>query len=75
MNEQSERVRHRAENAVEEPGELHPGRKIRVLFTEPPSPNSCFVELEDEGRRSIRAGEWKQTEDGLWELVFRLPAE
>jgi hypothetical protein len=74
-SEQSERVRHHAEDAIEEPEQLIPGQKIRILFTEPPSPNSCFVELEDEERRSIDAGEWQKTSDGYWELVIELPTK
>jgi len=75
MNETSERTRRRAEEMVQDRGKLYPGQKIRILFTEPPSPNSCFVELETEERRSIQAGEWKQTDDGLWELVIELPTK
>ena len=75
MSETTEKAREHPKEMADEPSQLHPGQKIRILFTEPPSPNSCFVELEDEERRSIEAGEWKQTDDGLWELVIELPTK
>lgn len=36
----------------------HSTKKIRLLFTHPPGPDSSFVEAEDEHGKSIRAGEW-----------------
>ena len=43
--------------------------EIRIIFDGPPSHRSGrFVEVEDAEGRSINAGEWRQREDGLWEL-------
>jgi hypothetical protein len=75
MTEASERIRHRAENRDMDSRDLHPGQTIRLLFTKPPSPEGCFIEAENEERRSVHAGDWRQREDGLWELAIRLPTE
>ena len=45
---------------------------IRIVFDGPPSHESGrFVEVEDAQGRSINIGEWKERDDGLWEL--RIP--
>ena len=42
---------------------------IDVLFDAPPGPESGrFIEVENEHRRSIRAGEWIDRGDGTWAL-------
>ena len=42
---------------------------IFVVFDGPPGPESGrFVEVETEGGKSIRAGEWIERPDGYWAL-------
>ena len=42
---------------------------IFIIFDGPPSHESGrFVEVETADGHSVRAGEWKQREDGLWTL-------
>jgi hypothetical protein len=39
----------------------------------PPGPDApCFVEVEDDERRSLRYGQWVERDDGHW--VLRIPA-
>lgn len=50
--------------------------QIDVLFDGPPGPEGGrFIEAEDSGGRSIRAGEWIRRGDGLWalRLIVLLP--
>lgn len=45
--------------------------EIHIVFDGPPSNESGkFVEVEDKHGNSINAGQWRQREDGLWELVL-----
>lgn len=49
---------------------------VRVIFDGPPSHESGrFVECEDEQGRGIKAGEWKELENGLWELRIEVANE
>lgn len=44
---------------------------LHVLFDGPPSHESGrFVEVEDDSGKSVRAGEWVERSDGLWDLVI-----
>lgn len=51
-------------------------KELHIVTTGPPSPfpnpasHHCgFVEVEDETGKSRNVGEWREREDGLWELV------
>jgi hypothetical protein len=45
---------------------------VRVIFDGPPSHESGrFIECEDEQGHGIKAGEWKELDNGLWELAIR----
>ena len=49
---------------------------LHIVFDGLPSHESGrFVEVEDESGKSINAGDWKQREDGLWELMLFEDAE
>lgn len=42
---------------------------IDIVFDGPPGPEcGCFVEVEDEGGRSVNFGEWVHRPDGYWAL-------
>lgn len=44
--------------------------QLRIIFDSPPNPNGCqFVECENAEGQSVNAGEWREREDGLWELI------
>lgn len=44
---------------------------IHIVFDGPPSNESGrFVEIEDSQGKSLKVGEWKKREDGLFELVI-----
>jgi len=45
-------------------------KEIRFVVQQPPGPTSQFVEVEDERGRSVNVGEWRERQDGLWELVL-----
>lgn len=47
-----------------------------IVFDGPPGPTAGrFVEVENDQGQSIRAGEWRERPDGLWELVIpEIPA-
>jgi hypothetical protein len=48
--------------------------EIRVVFDGPPGPVSGrFVECETPEGRSINAGEWRERDDGFWELRIPTP--
>jgi len=45
--------------------------KIHVVFDGPPGHEAGrFVEVENDEGKGIAAGEWKEREDGLWELII-----
>lgn len=49
-------------------------KELRIVCDQIPSNNGCvFVECEDETGSSIRAGEWRERDDGLAELVIKMP--
>lgn len=42
---------------------------LHIVFDAPPGPKGCrFIEVETPDRRSVRAGEWHERDDGYWEL-------
>lgn len=42
---------------------------MKIIFDDGPGPKSGrFVEVENDKGESIRAGEWSQRPDGLWQL-------
>lgn len=48
-----------------------PAGELRVVFDAPPGPEGGrFIEVEDAEGKSFNAGEWRQRNDGLWELVI-----
>lgn len=51
-------------------------KTISIIFDGPPAPRGGrFVEVNDENGRSLNApGEWRQKENGLWELVLDVEA-
>ena len=55
--------------------EAKPSGELRFVCDAAPGPEGGrFVEVEDASGNSIRAGEWRQRGDGLWELrVFIYP--
>ena len=50
---------------------------INVIFDGPPGPEGPrFIEVETDGGRSIRAGEWQERPDGSWALrIAALPLQ
>ncbi|GAA3794804.1 hypothetical protein GCM10022600_15260 [Qipengyuania pelagi] len=47
---------------------------VHVVFDGPPGPTAGrFVECETPDGKSINAGEWREREDGFWELVIARP--
>ena len=45
--------------------------ELRIVFDGPPShEGGRFVEVEDASGKGIRAGEWRERPDKLWELVI-----
>ena len=47
-------------------------KTIDIVFDGPPSHKSgCFIEVEDDTRKSISIREWLQRDDGYW--VLRIP--
>lgn len=45
-------------------------KELRIVCSGPPGPYSpVFLEIEDENGKSRNVGEWREREDGLWELV------
>lgn len=49
-------------------------KELRIVCDSPPGgdPSDCnphFIEIEDETGKSRNVGEWREREDGLWELV------
>ncbi|QZA71277.1 hypothetical protein AH02_34 [Pseudomonas phage AH02] len=43
---------------------------LKFVFDPFPDHNGClFIEVEDEQGKSLRAGEWRERQDGLVELV------
>lgn len=55
---------------------IEPATKtLHLLFDGMPGPEGPrFIESEDESGHSVRAGEWKEREDGNAELVITVPA-
>lgn len=48
--------------------------ELRFVCDGPPGPEAGrFVEVENERGESLRVGEWREREDGLWELVIVQP--
>lgn len=45
-------------------------KELHFVMTQPPSPESQFVELEDENGKSLN-GTWTQRADGNWELIIK----
>lgn len=45
-------------------------KELHFVMTQPPSPESQFVELEDENGKNLN-GTWTQRADGNWELVIK----
>jgi hypothetical protein len=46
-------------------------KSIRIVFDGPPSEKSGrFVEVENDKGESIHVGDWREREDGLYELVI-----
>lgn len=49
--------------------------RVHIIFDGPPSHESGrFVEVENDAGASIRAGEWIERPDGLWDLVITFRA-
>lgn len=49
--------------------------EVRVVFDSPPGPDAGrFIEVEDATGQSFQAGEWRERDDGFWELVLSGPA-
>lgn len=48
-------------------------KQLHFVVVVPPGPESQFVEVEDEHGKSFNAGEWRKRDDGLWELIVKLP--
>lgn len=46
-------------------------KEIRFVLSQPPGPESHFVECENEHGQSIAVGEWRERADGNWELVVK----
>lgn len=45
---------------------------VDIVFDGPPGPVAgCFIEVEDENRRSISFGEWIKRDDGYWVLRIK----
>lgn len=45
-------------------------KELRIVCDRPPSPyGALFIETQDENGESRDVGEWREREDGLWELV------
>lgn len=45
-------------------------KELRIVCDGPPSDFPHFIEVENEQGKSLRAGEWNERPDGLWELVI-----
>jgi len=70
-------LEHRIALLEEENAKLRASRvDLHVVFDCAPNPDSSFVECETPDGTSVRAGEWRERPDGLWELVITgaLPA-
>jgi hypothetical protein len=44
-------------------------KELRFVFDRKPGATFVFVEVEDETGKSRNVGQWREREDGLWELV------
>lgn len=47
-------------------------KELRIVCSDPPGPGTKrgrFIETEDENGKSRNVGEWRERDDGLWELV------
>jgi len=44
---------------------------IDIIVSEPPGPESEFIEVVNSSGRSFRAGEWFELADGTWTLSIR----
>lgn len=44
-------------------------KELRIVCSGPPSECPELIEVEDETGKSRNVGEWREREDGLWELV------
>lgn len=45
-------------------------KELRIVCSTAPSHEwPKFIEVEDENGKSCNVGEWREREDGLWELV------
>jgi hypothetical protein len=54
-------------------GHASDAHEIRVVFDGPPGRDMpTFVELEDHAGRAIQLGQWRERQDGYWELVIPL---
>lgn len=45
-------------------------KRLVILMSAPPGPESQFVEAEDENGKGVDFGTWEKGDDGYWRLVF-----
>ena len=46
---------------------------VRMVFDRPPGRDMpTLIEIEDQSGRAINVGQWREREDGYWELVISL---
>jgi hypothetical protein len=46
-------------------------KPLHIIFDGPPGPEAGrFVECETPDGQSINAGEWRERDDGYWELII-----
>lgn len=48
-------------------------KELRFIMSQPPGPDSQFIECEDEHGKSQAVGQWRERPDGTWELVVKMP--